>query len=124
MEVCGEAMWCGVCHVPVNHLDRSSAKCHVKSAGHKKAMVTRPSYVQKPGSSAPICNPPMQPQEKVVPGIRLVMQACVFTQAESSTPMQMKQKMCDLKSLLDGLSQKEAITDDFVAAFFCKLGFH
>ena len=75
MEVRGEAMWCGVCHVPVNYLDKSSANYHVKSSGHKKAMVTRPSYVQKPGSSAPICDPPMQPEEKVVPGISLVMHA-------------------------------------------------
>ena len=35
MEVRGEAMWCGVCHVPMNYLDKSSANYHVKSSGHK-----------------------------------------------------------------------------------------
>ena len=40
-----------------------------------------------------------------------------FFQVAPSDPSPKKQKIVDLKSVMDGLNRKEAINDDFVAAF-------
>ena len=64
-EVRADAMWCKFCHVLVSYRDKSSANYHVKSAGHKKALSEKPTYVQTPGSSAAVLAEPPASEQQV-----------------------------------------------------------
>ena len=101
MEVRGDAMWCGICNVPVNFKEKCSAANHIKSAKHVQNAAKKPTLVDKPGPSAP-----------------LKEEAKQDTHAENSAlPPPKKQKLGNVKTIFTGLNTKEHITDDFVAAF-------
>ena len=95
MEVRGDAMWCSSCHVPVKWQEKSFAASHLKSATHKENAKKKPMYVEKPGPSVAAPTP-----EPIV-----------------HTPPAKKQRIADLKEVLNGMNEKQKITNDFVAAF-------
>ncbi len=69
MEVHGDTMWCKFCSCEVNHLEKSTAVRHLKSAGHLKMVTRSPKLVIHPGLSAPIQSAPSVVAEPAVEGI-------------------------------------------------------
>lgn len=96
----GEVMWCKACECKVGFEDNSTAKAHLQSKTHKKNVQKAFDKVMTPGFTAKV-EPESQPSQ----------------QSQQSQPAPKKQKTADLKDILDGQTEKEKITDDFVAAF-------
>ena len=65
MESCnnGSKMWCIHCHVPVNYLEKSYARGHIKGATHKKHKKEGKAVNYTPSPARPSTSPGPEPEK-------------------------------------------------------------